>query len=238
MKNLIVCTLLAASVTATAQQKAAPAKKPVAKPTATPATLLKNLSDSASYAIGLSVANFYKQQGIDKLNSACITQAIKDAMGGQNALLNDQDANSVMMRYMNQAAESKALPNIKTGEQFLATNKSKAGVKTTASGLQYEVVKLGTGPKPAASDTVVCHYAGTLLDGSEFDNSYKRGTPLTIQVGSVIPGWTEALQLMPVGSKYKLYIPHQLAYGTNDMGQIPPGSVLVFDVELLEIKGK
>src|SRR5687768_4690719 len=109
MKNLIVCTLLAASVTATAQQKAAPAKKPVAKPTATPATLLKNLSDSASYAIGLSVANFYKQQGIDKLNSACITQAIKDAMGGQKALLNDQDANSVMMRYMNQAAESKAL---------------------------------------------------------------------------------------------------------------------------------
>ena len=238
MKNLLVCTLLAASVTATAQQKAAPAKKPAPMPAATQAALLKNLSDSASYAIGLSVANFYKQQGIDKLNSACITQAIKDAMGGQKLLLNDQDANSVMMRYMNQAAESKALPNIKAGEQFLATNKSKAGVKTTASGLQYEVVKLGTGAKPAATDTVVCHYAGTLLDGSEFDNSYKRGTPLTIQVGSVIPGWTEALQLMPVGSKYKLYIPHELAYGTNDMGQIPAGSVLVFDVELLEIKGK
>lgn len=237
MKNLLVCTLLAASVTVTAQQKAAPAKKPAPKPAA-PVNPLKTLSDSASYAIGLSVANFYKQQGVANINPAVISRAINDAMGGKKLLLSDHDANSVMMKYMNQASESKALPNIKQGQQFLATNKTKAGVKTTASGLQYEVIKAGSGPKPAASDTIIAHYAGTLLDGSEFDNSYKRGTPLTIQVSSVIPGWTEALQLMPVGSKYKLYIPHELAYGTNDMGQIPAGSVLVFEVELLEIKGK
>ena len=237
MKNLLVCTLLAASVTATAQQKGVPAKKPAPKPAA-PVTPLKSLSDSASYAIGLSVANFYRQQGVDNINTAVVSRAINDAMTGQKLLISDHDANSVMMRYMNQAAESKALPNIKAGEKFLATNKTKAGVKTTASGLQYEVLKQGTGPKPSATDTVVAHYAGALLDGTEFDNSYKRGAPLTIQVSSVIKGWTEALQLMPVGSKFKLYIPQELGYGTNDMGQIPAGSLLVFDVELLEIKGK
>ena len=237
MKNLLVCTLLAVSVTATAQQIGAPVKKPAPKPAA-PVNPLKSLSDSASYAIGLSVANFYRQQGVENINTAVVSRAINDAMTGQKLLISDHDANSVMMRYMNQAAESKALPNIKTGQQFLAANKAKAGVKTTASGLQYEVLKQGTGPKPSDSDTVVAHYAGSLLDGTEFDNSYKRGAPLTIQVSSVIKGWTEALQLMPVGSKFKLYIPQELAYGTNDMGQIPAGSLLVFEVELLEIKGK
>lgn len=237
MKNLLLCTLLAASVSATAQQKATPAKKPATKPAA-PVNPLKTLSDSASYAIGLSVANFYKQQGIANINTAAVSRAISDAMGGKTVLLTDNDANAVMMRYMNQAQEAKAAPTIKAGETFLATNKTKAGIKTTASGLQYEVIKEGTGPKPAATDTVVAHYRGTLLDGTEFDNSYNRGTPLTIEVGSVIRGWTEALQLMSEGSKYKLYIPHQLAYGTNDMGQIPAGSLLIFEVELLDVKGK
>ena len=237
MKNLLLCTLLAASVSATAQQKATPAKKPATKPAA-PVNPLNTLSDSASYAIGLSVANFYKQQGIANINTAAVSRAISDAMGGKTVLLTDNDANAVMMRYMNQAQEAKAAPTIKAGETFLATNKTKAGIKTTASGLQYEVIKEGTGPKPAATDTVVAHYRGTLLDGTEFDNSYNRGTPLTIEVGSVIRGWTEALQLMSEGSKYKLYIPHQLAYGTNDMGQIPAGSLLIFEVELLDVKGK
>lgn len=238
MKNLIVCTLLAASVSANAQQKAAPAKKPAPKPASPVAPVLKTLSDSASYAIGLSVANFYKQQGISKINTAAVSRAINDAMNGQKILLNDNDANTVMMRYMNQAQESKAQPNIEAGKKFLATNKTKPGVKTTASGLQYEVIQEGTGPKPTANDTVVCHYRGALLNGTEFDNSYDRGTPLTIGVSSVIKGWTEALQLMPVGSKYKLYIPHYLGYGTNEMGSIPAGSVLIFDVELLGLKEK
>jgi FKBP-type peptidyl-prolyl cis-trans isomerase len=121
------------------------------------------------------------------------------------------------------------------GENFLAANKKKAGVKTTASGLQYEVIREGTGPKPTAQDTVTVNYAGTLINGTEFDNSYKRGEPITFPLRGVIAGWTEGLQLMSTGAKYKFYIPHQLAYGTNDVGTIPAGSVLVFEVELLKI---
>ena len=139
---------------------------------------------------------------------------------------------------MNEAQAAKAKPNITAGEKFLAQNKTKPGVKTTASGLQYEVIKEGTGVKPTAADTVVAHYSGKLLNGTEFDNSYKRGQPLTIPVSGVIKGWTEALQMMSVGSKYKLYIPYQLGYGLNDMGPIPAGSVLIFEVELLDVKGK
>ncbi|MBD0293730.1 MAG: FKBP-type peptidyl-prolyl cis-trans isomerase, partial [Flavisolibacter sp.] len=146
--------------------------------------------------------------------------------------------NSVMMRYMRRAQEEKSKQNIEAGKQFLETNKTKAGVQTTPSGLQYEVVVQGTGAKPTINDTVVCHYAGRLINGTEFDNSYKRGEPATFPVSGVIKGWTEALQLMPVGSKYKLYIPYNLAYGTNEAGPIPPGSLLIFDVELLKINGK
>lgn len=236
MKQLFLSLALAGSLAAAAQTKTTTAKKPVAKPAATQA--LKTLNDSASYAVGVSVANFYKQQGISKLNSAIVARAINDVGLNKKTLLSDADANEVMMRCINLAQQEKSGPNITAGETFLATNKEKAGVKTTASGLQYEVVTQGTGPTPTADDSVVCHYSGTLLDGTEFDNSYKRGEPITFAVGGVIRGWTEALQLMPVGSKYKLYVPQQLAYGTNDVGSIPAGSVLIFDVELLEIKGK
>ena len=245
MKNLLLCSLLAASVTAGAQQKKpAPAKKPAPKPTAQTQPL-KNMVDSASYAIGLSVANQFKQmseflreQGVTKVDTALIMRGITDGIKAKKTLLTDNDANTAIMNYLGKVQASKAQPNIEAGEKFLAANKAKAGVKTTASGLQYEVIKQGTGPKPTAEDTVICHYAGTLLDGTEFDNSYKRNEPITIGASQVIRGWTEALQLMPIGSKYKLYIPYQLGYGTNDMGQIPAGSVLVFEVELLGIKGK
>jgi FKBP-type peptidyl-prolyl cis-trans isomerase len=236
MKQLFLTLTLAASLAATAQTKTTAAKKPAAKPAAAPT--LKTLSDSASYAVGVMMANFYKQQGITGIKTAIVAKAIDDVGANKKTLLSDADANEVMMRYMTQAQEAKSAPNIKAGETFLANNKTKAGVKTTASGLQYEVITQGSGPMPAATDSVVCHYRGTLLDGTEIDNSYKRGEPVTFAVGGVITGWTEALQLMPVGSKYKLYIPQQLAYGTMDRGNIPGGSLLVFDVELLEIKGK
>jgi FKBP-type peptidyl-prolyl cis-trans isomerase FklB len=235
MKQLFLSLTLVGTLAAAAQTKPA-AKKPTAKPAA-PQTL-KTLNDSASYAVGVSVASFYKQQGISQLNSAIVARAINDVSANKKTLLSDADANDVMMRCINQAQQAKYAPTIKEGETFLTANKSKAGVKTTASGLQYEVVTQGTGPTPTAEDSVVCHYRGTLMDGTEFDNSYKRGEPITFAVGGVIRGWTEALQLMPAGSKYKLYIPQQLAYGTNDMGNIPAGSVLIFDVELLEVKGK
>ena len=235
MKQLFLSFALASVVAATAQTKPA-VKKPAAKPA--PVQALKTLNDSASYAVGVSVAQFYKQQGITQLNSAIVAKAINDVGQNKKTLLSDADASDVMMRCINQAQQAKSGPNIKAGETFLATNKTKAGVKTTESGLQYEVVTQGTGAKPSETDSVVCHYRGTLIDGTEFDNSYKRGEPITFAVGGVIRGWTEALQLMPAGSKYKLYIPQQLAYGTNDVGNIPAGSVLIFDVELLEVKGK
>ncbi|MEJ7912815.1 MAG: FKBP-type peptidyl-prolyl cis-trans isomerase [Chitinophagaceae bacterium] len=233
MKKLFFILTLFCSTAVLAQKKTVPVKKPVA-----PVRILKNVVDSASYAIGVSVANFYKQQGMKQLNATLVSKAISDILGGKKALLDDNQANTVMMRYINQASEAKALPNITAGKKFLAQNKSKAGVKTTASGLQYQVMVAGSGQKPSASDSVTCHYAGTLLDGTEFDNSYKRGQPITFAVGGVIRGWTEALQLMPVGSKYKLFIPQELAYGTNETGSIPAGSVLVFEVELLDIPNK
>lgn len=230
---IVACSLM--SLGATAQKKPAlAAKKPVTTaPAAAPA--LKTLTDSASYAIGLSVANFYAQQGIQKLNPSVVSRAINDVMTKKKPLLDDYQANSTMMRYINQAHEAKAQPNITAGEQFLAKNKARAGVKTTASGLQYEVITEGTGAKPTAADTVTVNYKGTLIDGTEFDNSYKRGQPISFAVSGVIRGWTEALQLMSEGSKYKLYIPHQLGYGTNDVGSIPAGSTLVFEVELLKV---
>jgi FKBP-type peptidyl-prolyl cis-trans isomerase FklB len=233
MKKLVLFAAVCTTLSATAQtKKPVPVKKP-----ATPATAsaLKSLSDSASYAIGISVANFYTQQGMTNLNASMVSKAIQDVMGKKKTMLDEQQANSVIMQYMNQAQASKAKPNIVAGENFLAANKKKAGVKTTASGLQYEVIREGTGPKPTAQDTVTVNYAGTLINGTEFDNSYKRGEPITFPLRGVIAGWTEGLQLMSTGAKYKFYIPHQLAYGTNDVGTIPAGSVLVFEVELLKI---
>jgi FKBP-type peptidyl-prolyl cis-trans isomerase FklB len=232
MKNILLLVLLITAISVSAQKKTTP----VNKPKTTTTSVLKNINDSASYAIGLSVANFYSQQGLTKLNASVVARAISDVLNNKKALLTDQAANDIIMRYMNDAQSAKAKPNITAGEKFLAQNKLKAGVKTTASGLQYEVIKEGTGVKPSASDTVVAHYAGKLLNGTEFENSYKRGEPLTIAVSRVIRGWTEALQLMSVGSKYRLYIPYELGYGLNDMGAIPAGSLLIFEVELLDIK--
>ena len=148
--------------------------------------------------------------------------------------MTDEQAQTCVMRFLNPGV----FKNVESGEKFLAQNKSKPGVKTTASGLQYEVITEGKGKKPTAADTVEVNYKGTLIDGTEFDNSYKRGQSISFPLNGVIRGWTEALQLMPVGSKYKLYIPNQLGYGMNDTGPIPGGSVLVFEVELLNIKGK
>jgi FKBP-type peptidyl-prolyl cis-trans isomerase len=241
MKKILTAFVLVTSLTALAQNKPA-TKKPVTKapPSKSAATqtggVLKTLNDSASYAIGISVANFYEQQGLKNINANIVAKAINDVLQGKKSLLTDQQANMVMMKCMQDAQAEKVGPTVAAGEKFLAANKSKPGVHTTATGLQYEIIKQGTGEKPGPADTVIAHYAGTLINGQEFDNSYKRGQPLTIGVSSVIAGWTEALQLMPVGSKYKLYIPHQLGYGLNDQGAaIPAGSVLVFEVELLEV---
>jgi FKBP-type peptidyl-prolyl cis-trans isomerase len=210
--------------------------KPKTPPVVQPA--LKTLSDSASYAIGVSVATFYKEQGIANINTALVSTAMKDVLSGKKTRLDEAACNMIMNKAMTAAQESKSKGNINAGVAFLAKNKLKPGVKTTPSGLQYEVITEGNGAKPLATDSVTCHYKGTLLNGNEFDNSYSRGEPITFPLNRVIAGWTEGLQLMSVGSKYKLYIPYELGYGafgTPD-GSIPGGSALIFEVELLDVK--
>jgi FKBP-type peptidyl-prolyl cis-trans isomerase FklB len=233
MKKIIVAALVLFTLSAQAQTR-----KPVTKSTGTRTTSsgttgsLKNITDSASYALGLSVANFYKQQGFKNLNTALIAKAINDVQAGRKPMFTEEQANECIMFYMNPAMKT----TIAEGNRFLAGNSKKSGVKTTASGLQYEVLKDAQGARPRATDTVVVNYAGTLLNGTEFDNSYKRGQPIEFALNGVIKGWTEGLQLMSVGSKYKFYIPYSLGYGLNGNGPIPGGAALVFEVELLNIK--
>ena len=200
--------------------------------------VLKDMVDSASYAIGMSEAKFMKQQGITRINSAIVSKAIDDVMNNKEGILNDAQCNNAVMSYINTIQREKSKGVIVAGEKFLAENKKRPEVKTTASGLQYEVIKEGNGIRPTEDDSVTCHYAGTLLNGTEFDNSYKRGEPITFNLRGVIPGWTEGLQYMTIGSKYKLYIPYQLGYGIQGSGPIPGGAVLIFDVELLDVKKK
>jgi FKBP-type peptidyl-prolyl cis-trans isomerase FklB len=225
--------VLAQSGKTTTKPVTKPATKPVA---AAPKPLLKSLNDSASYAIGLSVANFYKQQGVPDMNPTLIAKACNDVYTKKPTLIDDQTANMIMNKVMMQIQQEKSKPAIEAGKAFLETNKKRPGVKTTVTGLQYEVITEGTGIKPTSLDTFVCNYKGTLLDGKEFDNSYTRGQPLVLPVTSVIRGWTEGLQLMPVGSKYKFYIPADLGYGNFDNPPIPGGSTLIFEVELLDVK--
>jgi FKBP-type peptidyl-prolyl cis-trans isomerase len=153
--------------------------------------------------------------------------------------MDEATANTFMNSYINKLQAEKAEPRILEGEKFLALNKTKPGVLTTASGLQYEILTAGSGPKADSPlDTVVCHYRGTFLDGAGFDNSYDRNEPTTFQLNEVVRGWTEGLQLMPVGSKYRFWVSHTLGYGANDYMAIPGGSTLVFEIELLEVRKK
>jgi FKBP-type peptidyl-prolyl cis-trans isomerase FklB len=203
--------------------------------TAVPVKLVTQ-TDSLSYSIGIMVAGFYKQQGITAINSDLVNLAIQDKMKGDNTLLNEQQCNQVVMNYIEKAKAEKSAAAKMQGQTFLAENKTKPGVVTTASGLQYLILKEGTGPKPAVTDKVKCDYEGKLIDGTVFDSSIKSGKPIEFAVNGVIKGWTEALQLMNTGSKWRLYIPSELAYGDQQMGpDIKPGSTLIFDVELIEI---
>lgn len=179
----------------------------------------------------------------DDLDVNVVVEAMKASMEGKKTRLTEEQAMEVRQAFMQQmqakqAAEEKAAAeaNQKEGAEFLAANKKKSGVKTTASGLQYEVVTQGKGAKPKATDTVSVHYRGTKIDGTEFDSSYERGEPATFPLNGVVAGWSEGLQLMPVGSKYKLYIPSDLAYGERAPGPIGPNATLIFEVELLGIE--
>jgi len=239
MKILLATTLFAgialpsfAQTTHTAATHTTAAHKSAA---ATP-VILKTTQDSLSYAIGLSLANFYKQQNITGVNTALVMRAITDVNKGSKLPMDEQQANACIVSYMQKEKAAKASVAKKQGEEFLVANKTKPGVVTTPSGLQYLVLKAGTGEKPKLTDMVRVHYHGTLIDGRVFDSSVERGQPIELAVNGVIPGWTEALQMMPVGSKWRLFIPSNLAYGDQQAGpMIAPGSTLVFEVELLDI---
>lgn len=247
---ILAGTISAALITtvANAQTKKPAPRKPGAttKPTASAMpvnTGLKTTKDSISYSIGLFMAQNLKQQGISDLNNALLMRGLEDALKDQQTQLTQAQAGQIMNNFMQKqmavrsAESSKAsTENKQIGTTFLTENKAKPGVVTTASGLQYSVEKEGTGAKPTASDRVKVHYTGRLLDGKVFDSSVERGEPIVFGVTDVIKGWTEALQLMSIGSKWKLYIPSDLAYGDRGAGaDIKPGSTLVFDVELLDI---
>lgn len=199
--------------------------------------------DSVSYAIGVDIGRNMKMQKLE-INTAAVAAGMKAMLDSSKALLTDEQCSTVMMAFQQRMMTKQQTErsesgdkNKKAGEDFLAANKTKDGVQTTASGLQYRVIKMGNGPKPTADKTVSVHYRGTLIDGTEFDSSIKRGQPTEFGVGQVIRGWTEGLQLMPVGSKFEFYIPSELAYGENGAGgQIGPNATLIFEVELLAIK--
>ena len=205
-------------------------------------TELKSNRDKASYSIGLNIGRDLKRQGLD-LSIAKLAVGIADAVAGREPQISDDEMQKIMEEFgkehtAKRVAEFKvaAEKNKKEGEEFLADNKRKDGVIALPSGLQYQIMNEGSGPKPTLNDKVKVHYHGTLLDGTIFDSSVNRGEPLEIGVSAVIPGWTEALMLMPVGSKWKVFIPSSLAYGDNQAGRdIKPGSTLVFEMELLEI---
>jgi FKBP-type peptidyl-prolyl cis-trans isomerase FklB len=194
--------------------------------------------NAVSYCIGLSVADSLAQQELDRINPEVMAEAIADVFGKKDLRYTPEQANQIIQDYVQSVTESKFVVYKEEGQQFLAENGAKSGIMTTASGLQYEVIEEGTGPKPASSDTVSVHYHGTLIDGTVFDSSVTRGVPATFGVHQVIKGWTEALQLMSVGSKYRLYIPEDLAYGAHPHpgGPIKPFMTLIFDVELIGIE--
>jgi FKBP-type peptidyl-prolyl cis-trans isomerase len=206
-------------------------------------TELKTDSEKVSYVLGQNVGGSLKEIEAE-IDLAAFMQGLRDTLGGRQSLLSEDEAEQVMQAFSvrrqaeyQKKAEELAEKNQTEGQEFLEQNKNKAGVKTTASGLQYEVLQEGSGPRPKATDQVTVHYRGTLLDGQEFDSSYKRGEPTTFPLNRVISGWTEGVQLMKVGSKYKFYIPSQLAYGERGAGDvIGPNATLIFEVELVGIK--
>lgn len=193
--------------------------------------------DAVSYCVGMSIAGSLMQQDLEAINPTVLAEAIADIFNNKTPKYNGEQANQIIQGYLQQVGEQKFAQYKNEGVEFLTENGKKAGVQTTASGLQYEVVTAGEGAKPGASDTVRVHYHGTLIDGTVFDSSVERNDPATFGVHQVIKGWTEALQLMPVGSKYRLYIPEELAYGAHPHpgGPIKPYMALIFDVELLAI---
>jgi FKBP-type peptidyl-prolyl cis-trans isomerase len=200
------------------------------------APLLKTQLDSASYAFGASIANDLKNRGVSNLNYTLVSKAMSDVFSGGNVIFSPEKCQEVIYGLLNLLEKKKFEGAIAEANKFLSDNKLKPGITTLPSGLQFEVLTPGTGAKPVATDEVSVNYRGTLTNGFEFDSSYTRGEPTSFVLNQVIPGWTEGLQQMPVGSKYRFFIPYSLAYGDRGAGKdIPPYSTLIFEVELVKI---
>jgi len=199
---------------------------------------MNDLREKVSYAVGMSIAESLKSQQLDKLDLNLLKDGIQDVFTQKEFKINPGEANDLIKNYLDEANSAVYGENKQKGIDYLNENKNRSEVQTTSSGLQYEVITDSDGASPENTDTVTVHYHGTLIDGTTFDSSVERGTPASFGVHQVIPGWTEALQLMTVGSKYRLHIPQELAYGANPHpgGPIEPFSALIFDVELLSIQ--
>ncbi|MCX6895955.1 MAG: FKBP-type peptidyl-prolyl cis-trans isomerase [Verrucomicrobia bacterium] len=232
--NLLIPALaVALAATAVAADKKAPETKPAAAPTA-----FKSDAEKAGYALGVNIGSNLHRQGLDPdlLNPDAFAHGFRDALAGGKPQLTEQEIGETLKALQQTVMDKRKAAGAKAkadGEKFLADNKAKSGVTTLPSGLQYKILTAGKGASPKADDTVTVNYRGTLIDGSEFDSSYKRGQPATFRVGGVIKGWTEALQLMSPGAKWQLVIPASLAYGERGTPGIPPDSTLIFEVELL-----
>ena len=227
-----------------ATSAAKPAAKTPAKTGAQTPLVLKTDEQKFSYALGMNLGTSLQKQAV-KVDPAILARGLKDALAGKTQMTEEEARAAIMAvqtalrKKMEEGRQAASGMNKQEGDAFLAANKTKDGVTTLPSGLQYKVLKAGSGPKPSASDSVVCNYRGTLINGKEFDSSYKRGEPATFPVNGVIKGWTEALQLMPVGSKWQLFVPPDLAYGDRGAGaDIGPGATLIFEVELMSIQEK
>lgn len=255
MKKIFVLIALAATYSySSAQTKPVAAKPKPAVTTVKPAVksktattvqpkpaaaLFKTQLDSASYAFGVSIGNDIKSRGVSSLNYSLMAKAVSDVFGASGPVLSPEKCQELIMSFLGSIEKKKFEANITEGAKFISGNSKKPGIVTLPSGLQYEIMTRGTGVKPRATDEVTVNYKGTLLSGKQFDSSYDRGQPATFMLNQVIPGWTEGLQQMPAGSKYRFFIPYALAYGERAAGpDIPPYSTLVFEVELISVQIK
>lgn len=237
MRKLLLSATLVALVCGIASAQNQPKKTAPIKPVKTSGIVLKNALDTFYYGLGMNIALSLQDQGVNGVNATVLNKAMNDIFKGQKTSITEQEANMSVNQKLQEFMAKKLEAEKEKGRQFMAINGKRKGVVSLSNGLQYEVLKAGDSSsiQPKFEDTIVAHYAGTLLDGRTFDNSYNRGVPLTIAASNVIPGWTAILEMMHVGDKWKVYIPSDMAYGDRGNGMIPGGATLIFEMELLKV---
>ncbi len=236
-KNILMAIAIMCSISIANAQTIGKKKNKKDLKTTTQTPMFTTELDTVSYSLGVSFANSVKNAGLDTINLVALNKAFNDVLSNQKLDIETQQADMILNQFFAKKQQEAGSKGRQAGEEFLAANAKKSGIVTTTSGLQYQIMTAGTGPKPLATDKVKTHYHGTLIDGKVFDSSVDRGEPAVFGVNQVIPGWVEALQMMPVGSKWRLFVPANLAYGDRGAGNdIKPGSALIFEVELISIE--